>query len=69
MNFKEFEDGLQVEIKISEKVPKALPNGGQVWYQESLEHFSQNPLAKFFLKKRFILYKITPIEFLPAVCE
>ena len=60
MNFKEFEEGLQVEIEISERDPKSLPTGGQVWYQESLERFSQSSPAKIFLKMDFVLYKMRP---------
>ena len=62
MNFKEFEDGLQVEIEISKKVPKS-------WYQESLEQFFQSLLAKIFLKNHLILYKMRPIKSLPAIYE
>lgn len=62
MNFKEFEDGLQVEIEIPGKGPKS-------WYQESLEQFFQSSLAKIFLKMHFILYKMRPIELLPALYE
>jgi hypothetical protein len=41
MNSKEFEDGLQVEIEISETVPKS-------WDQEGLEQvFSKLPCKNF----------------------
>ncbi len=36
--------------------------------RESRAVFS-SPLAKFFLKTRFILYKMRPIELLPAIYE
>ena len=59
MNSKESEDGLQVKIKISEKVQKS-------WHQVSLQQFFQGPLSKIFLKMDFILYKMRPIKSLLA---
>jgi len=59
MNFKESGDGLQVEIEISEKVPKSQ-------HQESLEQFFQSPVEKILLIMDFILYKMRPIKSLLA---
>jgi len=46
MNFKEFEDGLQAEIEISEKGPKS-------WYQEGLGHICSKLPCKNFLENEF----------------
>jgi hypothetical protein len=66
MNFKESEDGLQVEIEIFEKAPKSLPSGGQAQHEESLEQFFSKTVEKILLIMDFILCKMRPTKSLLA---